>query len=122
MCLHVFEGQIERLRQPHDAGHVLRAAPQHPLLSATDDHAVDAQGGIDVQKTRPFGAMKFVRAAREEIDVELLEVHGVMPHGLNGVAVEVGAMLPTHRRDTRQIDHHPDFVVGVHERHQRFGL
>ena len=117
---HVRMGNVKCTGQPDDACHIFCAASKHALLPPPTIIPSMRMVG-HVQETSSLGSVKFVRTA-SEIHIQFCEVHGVMPHGLNGVAVEVRPMLPAERTDFDQVDHDTHFIVGMHERNQGLGF
>ena len=119
---HVGKRLIKCLGQSNDARNILRSSAHGTFLPPTDDHSFDAKGRIRVEKARSFGAVEFVGAARQKVDVQLRQIQGVMPHGLDCIAVEECAVRLAHRPHLPDVQNHPNFIVGMHQSHQSFGL
>jgi len=53
--------------------------------------------------------------AGDEIHIQLLEVHGIMGHGLNRIGMEVRPMLSAQGRHAVQVQKITYLIVGMHQ-------
>ena len=116
--LEVAVGAFHCGREPHDAVQVFRAAAHRPLLAAALDGTADAQALADVEEADALRSVEFVGGTGDEVDGQLAEVEAVVPHGLDRVAVEEGAVGPAQRADGFEVLRRGHFVVCVHQAHE----
>ncbi len=115
--LHVGHGQFKRLGQSNDADEVFGATAHGPLLAAPHDLGTNAVAVFDVQETCAFGTVELVCAAGCKINRHVAQIHRVMPHGLNGIRMKEGIVVPAALADGFYVLKDADFVVAMHDRH-----
>ena len=87
-------GEVKCARQTHNSRNIFSAAAKHALLPSPHNQPLNAKRGVNVEKSRALGTVKLVRTAGQEIHIQSGDVHGIVAHGLHGVAVEVRTMRP----------------------------
>src|SRR5690606_23917673 len=74
---------------------------------------------VYIQKPHTFGTVEFVRRTGYKIYLQFVEIMHVMPHGLYGIGVKQGLVLLAQCRHILDIGKGADFVIGMHQRHER---
>lgn len=121
--IHFAVGNLKCFCQPDNTVHVFGTAPHVTLLRAPVHEWVNLYPlGIDIEKANAFGAVEFVTGANDKVDGKLLQIMSKMAHGLHRVGVKNGVVRPADLPCPIQIQQVPDFIVPVHERHQRTPL
>ena len=111
-------GLLQRRRQTHDAGDVLRAGPLAAFLRAALDDIGQGDALPGIQHAHALGAVELVAGQGQHVDVLLLHVDVQVARRLHRVGVEQHALLVAHLANLRDGQDRADLVVGVHDGHQ----
>ncbi|MDT4867572.1 hypothetical protein FQZ97_1024930 [compost metagenome] len=108
--------QFECFGQTYYSIEVFRAATHIPFLCPAMNKRRYFVFCINVKETHPFRTMKFMRRPYNKINGQLLEIKGIMTHGLNGVRMENRAVSKRHFTHFLNIEQVGYLVIPVHKR------
>src|SRR5580704_3685837 len=116
--LHLLLAKLTSLTEADDAGDVERAGTHAALVAAAIDDGGKLNARIaaaNVKRADALGAVNFVAADGQHVDVVLLDVHRNLADSLHAVGGKENAMFLGDFADFGDGINDADFVVGVHD-------
>ena len=102
-----------------DSGDVFRTGAHAALVVAAVKKLLQASSASDIEGTDAFGAVDFVAGKREQIELELIHIHGNFSGGLHGIGMEVDVGVLGDAADFFERLDGAELVVGVHDGDER---
>ena len=115
----IFGGQLQRLGQPDDVGHVFRAGPAALFLMPADQKRAASRAALDIQSADALRGVDLVAGKRQHVHVLKFppQVDRNLADRLRRVGVKNDGRVGFLRQPREPFDreNHAGFVVGVHD-------
>ena len=116
--LQLLDGQLTRLTEADNAGHVQGAGPHAAFVPTTVDDRGESHprtSGPHVEGATAFGTVDLMGAQGQQVDAVLPDIHRDFSHPLGRVAVKEHAPVFGNPADLPNRMQGADFVVGGHD-------
>src|ERR1700722_9916064 len=118
LCLHLLLAELTSFAEADDASDVERARTHAALVPPAIDDGRELHARIapaNVERANTLGAIDFVAANGQQVDVVFLHVDRNLAHGLHAIDREENAVFLGNFADFGDRVDHANFIVGVHD-------